>query len=973
MCRSHHAFLLLTLAVLGLGVFLCGSGLDDTAFAAAEPPGTVTPAAKDPASAEDDFPLPQEQKDKITLVPDNGGHTGPVVGLFFSPDRRELISASTDCTVRYWDIDTGEPLQVLRPRLGGLSAAALSHDGRTIAVAGTEDKVPVVQLINTETQEVKALKGYTNRLEALAFAPNGKWLAGIGPNQNLCLWDLTKGLLAREIKGPGSLASHLAFDPESKQLVTGGERAHTWPVAEGARGAPFRGHEIRVDSIAWSPDGKHIAAAGPDGVHLWDADAKKATQLNDIPTRFLAFSGDSRKLLYVYGKSRKEDHGATVRDLATGREQNFIQLVAFSKGALSPDGELAAVTSTFNNAIWIWRTSDGKQLHQLVGHAKPNFGIGWSADGKAVAYGNSPGGNDTRFEGRTPLAVAFSLESLAFVQKPSFDQFQRAQLKREGLSLEFEPGKGLLVKRGSEVIAAHRPSRGGVICASFAGPDRAVLGNAFGLVMLDTKSGEEVCRLAGHVGQVVGVAPSPDGRYLASAGQDMTVRTWDLERAKGLDKGNPLTPTLSLFFGSGRSWIAWTPEGYYADSPDGDRYVGWQVDNGPGKLSSYFPVEQFRKAFYRPDLIKSLLAQGSLEKALWLLDKARHPIEVTGVLPPRVTMTAPTKNGLHIDKPELTIEAVAESSGKDPILSLQLLMDGRPFSVAKGVLALPDARPVHSAPVKWVVQVPPGRHRFSIVANTEKSSGDSGELWVTYEAPQPQPRLFVLLFGINEYVRFNKLNCAAQDAEALKKAFLANANQLFSEVQTRLIEDQAATRKGILDGLDWLKDNVKEEDVAVVFYAGHGDSDDKGQFHLVTVDAHPKLLPLTAVSGPELKVRLAALKSRRVLVLLDACHAGAMGTDDLARDLKRSDCGVAVLCAAEGTEVSLESIRDGHGYFTKALLTGLEGEAGKNPAGEITLARLYAFVQEKVPEDTQDRQHPVLALGATRSFALTKP
>jgi hypothetical protein len=424
-----------------------------------------------------------------------------------------------------------------------------------------------------------------------------------------------------------------------------------------------------------------------------------------------------------------------------------------------------------------------------------------------------------------------------------------------------------------------------------------------------------------------------------------------------------------------RNWVAWTPEGYYADSPDGDRLVGWQMDNGPGKLSSYFPVEQFRKVFYRPDLLKSLLAQGGLEKALWLLDKARKPIEVTGVLPPRVTITVPEKNGLRLEKPDLTVEAVGQSSGEDPITSLLLQMDGRPYPSPQAQINLNEGRTIKPVTQKWNVQVPPGQHRFSVVATTEKSSGDSGELWVNNVAPPPLPRLFVLLIGINQYTGFNKLSCAAQDAEALEQAFLVNAKdkpQLFSDVQTKRLKEQDATRDGILKGLDWLKDNAREEDVAVVFFAGHGD-DEKGLFYLVSIDAQPRQLAQTAVAGPELKARLAALKSRRVLVMLDACHSGAINTDDLARELKRSDCGVSVLCASEGKELSLESVQLGHGYFTKALLAGLKGDAGKNAAGEITLARLYAFVQEKVPEYTQERQHPVLGLSAVRSFALTKP
>jgi hypothetical protein len=405
----------------------------------------------------------------------------------------------------------------------------------------------------------------------------------------------------------------------------------------------------------------------------------------------------------------------------------------------------------------------------------------------------------------------------------------------------------------------------------------------------------------------------------------MTVRIWDLERVKALDKGKPLTPALSLFFDQGRNWVAWTPEGYYADSPDGDRLVGWQMDNGPGKMYSYLPVDQFRNVFYRPDLINSLLAQGGLDKALWLLDKARKPTDVAGVLPPRVTITAPAKNGLIVEKPGLTIEAVAECPGEHPVTSLLLQMDGRPYPSPQALTALTEAKVGKPVVQKWTVQVPPGRHSFTVVAGSDKSSGDSAELWVTNTAPAPLPRLFALLIGINKYAGFNKLDCAAQDAEALKEAFLVNARdkpQLFSDVQTQVLKDQEATREGILKGLDWLKDNVKEEDVVVIFFAGHG-KEEKGLFYLVSANTQPGQLPQTAVAGPEFKTRLAELKSRRVLVMLDACHSGAIDTDNLARELKRSDCGVAVLCASEGNELSYESATEGHGYFTKALLAGL--------------------------------------------------
>jgi len=111
------------------------------------------------------------------------------------------------------------------------------------------------------------------------------------------------------------------------------------------------------------------------------------------------------------------------------------------------------------------------------------------------------------------------------------------------------------------------------------------------------------------------------------------------------------------------------------------------------------------------------------------------------------------------------------------------------------------------------------------------------------------------------------------------------------------------------------------------------------------------------------------------MLLLDACKSGAFGTDDLARDLKQSNYGIAVICAGDGRrEVAGENAQIRHGYFTKALLDGLAGAAGKNAQGEITLTRLFGFVEEKVPETTDDQQHPVMGRPTTlRSFSLAKP
>ncbi len=120
------------------------------------------------------------------------------------------------------------------------------------------------------------------------------------------------------------------------------------------------------------------------------------------------------------------------------------------------------------------------------------------------------------------------------------------------------------------------------------------------------------------------------------------------------------------------------------------------------------------------------------------------------------------------------------------------------------------------------------------------------------------------------------------------------------EVKARVLREGEATREGLLAGLAWLKANMKPHDLAVIFYAGHGESDAKKQFYLLPQDVDVRNLPATAVSGEVLKEHLADLPGK-VLLLLDACHSGGRQANNLARDLAGDDTGVVVMCAALGT------------------------------------------------------------------------
>src|SRR5205823_3383704 len=97
------------------------------------------------------------------------------------------------------------------------------------------------------------------------------------------------------------------------------------------------------------------------------------------------------------------------------------------------------------------------------------------------------------------------------------------------------------------------------------------------------------------------------GRYLLSISLGQRLHVWNLERQA--------RPLLTLYI-HGSDWIIWTDKGYYAATPGGERLMGWTVDNGIDKETTYYPAERFHKQMYRPDVVKLVLETGSVPEAL---------------------------------------------------------------------------------------------------------------------------------------------------------------------------------------------------------------------------------------------------------------------------------------------------------------------------------------------------------------------
>jgi WD40 repeat protein len=934
------------------------------------------------------------------FVQNGEGHSAYSGAQLFTQDDRELITVGFDNTIRVWDARTLRQVEVVRPpRHGGLYRVALSPDGRHLAVASGD----LIYLIARQGWKIEhVLTGHKGNIRSLAFSADGARLASVAQEKTVRVWSRQDGSCERTLEGHTDLVRDVAFAPDGGRLLTNSKdgTARIWSLKTGEAEAVLPGHPKGAHKVAWSPDGKTLVTGGMGELRFWNANGSLRTTLGGFGNNVhdLQFTPDSRRLLCT-----QNDDTATERDLcavidvASGK--TVARLAVKSRSAephtaLTHDGKLAMTTGAADLGWIIWTVADGRIVRNRTygtlspGTAHPGQapsgkgaiqGVGWSPEeNRVIAFGQSErflGNNDLG-----PLERSFDLANLEWGPKPTSD-FRRAREVRGTQSLVWKDPKTVVVKHGDkpDVELSFESENQTVFCYTLLPENRAAIGTRrYAVYIMDTLTGKKISSHFGHDATVTSVAPSPDDQYLLTCDEG-TIRVW---------LQNP-TRLLLLFGVDGDDWIAWTPEGYFAASPGGERLMGWEVSNGPDQVASFHTAARFRKSFYRPDVIKLVLEERSVEKALARADKERGMgtalVNVSQVLPPRVAITSPTASGVRINDKTLEVKAVARSVGTNPVTELRLLLDGRPVPGAVKSFPSPTLGEAHAT---WTIEVLPGSQRLTVQANSTGSRGVSEPLEIVGAgaAGKASGKLYLLVVGINDYLYLGnrlKLDSAAPDARSIHQAFQDLSRPLFRSIESRLLLDRQATRANILNALQWLKQSARPGDKAVVFYAGHGDSQIIGQYYLVPVDARLNDLRSTGVSDEEITRAIGELPCTTVL-MLDACDSGGFGvnkkrktrslakpSDALAGSLV-NDYGVATLCAARDNQEAIEE--GGHGFFTQALTQGLSGEADVDRDGVVELYELLPFVHSRVRKLSAGDQVPTFGLPQSiESFPMTRP
>jgi Caspase domain len=202
--------------------------------------------------------------------------------------------------------------------------------------------------------------------------------------------------------------------------------------------------------------------------------------------------------------------------------------------------------------------------------------------------------------------------------------------------------------------------------------------------------------------------------------------------------------------------------------------------------------------------------------------------------------------------------------------------------------------------------------------------------------------------------------------------------------QVRLLTKEQANRDSVLAALDKLAQSTTPDSTAIIYFSGHGyqvASPMGKAYYLMTFGYDQNQLYTTAISGTEFAAKLQAIPAKKLLVLLDCCHAGGLGdTKTLGYAAEKSPLpaeaqalfaegkGRVVIASSQADEKSLAGRP--FSVFTLALIESLSGKGVAQQDGYVRVADLALYAREVVPKWTRDRQHPILNFEQADNFIL---
>ena len=515
------------------------------------------------------------------------GHTDTVLCAVYSTDGKSILSASTDGTIRIWNTECGvvdEPVKhVTVPIDQKVLCAVFSPSRKYIALAHSgwmyeADSSYYISVRDVETGEIVSgpFFGHGREITCLSFSPDDKCVASGSEDCTINVWDTRTGEpVVEPFKGHRDTIGCISYSHNSAIIASGSNDCSIRLWDEGKippQVRVFEGHKDWVDSVAFSSDDRWIVSGSLDGaIRVWDVKTGHVVagpfEGHDAPVLFVAVSTNCKRIA-----SGSSDLTVRIWDVKADQERcGFLDgLDDISALALSNDRKYIASGSE-DGTIRDWDLGTG----QLVGTVCEGYGVSvlslaYSPDGKHVVSGYSDG--TVRIcEVASGRAVKELHGSQTSAYSSAFSNNGRyvASISRYGTVQIWDAKTG-------DCIHTSQVQSGGVSQVTFSPDDKYVLsGWQNGFQIWDVKTGSLVTESRQqHDREVVSMAFSHDGKLVATGSCDNTIRLWDARNGEQV---------LSPFIGHTGSVcsVAFSPDDLTVASGSEDGTVRvWNVMTG---------------------------------------------------------------------------------------------------------------------------------------------------------------------------------------------------------------------------------------------------------------------------------------------------------------------------------------------------------------------------------------------------------
>jgi WD40 repeat protein len=363
------------------------------------------------------------------------GHRGAVVSLHLRGDT--LVSGGLDQSIRFWNAKTMEPIRTLPRGAGDCDALAITKAGDFVATAGLNNTIRIYEALGKEVTPEP--RGISSGLVGMSLAPDNRRLAAVSFEGQISIWDAQAGKLNRQWDSKEHGDAVIAFAPDNKTLATATATVRLWNADTGEEISLLALADVddHVVSLAFSPDSKSLALGWHSGaIELWDVKQKKLVNTLKYTGSLhaVAWSPDGKKVaaaggpkVYVFNpqtgailktfdfKTGPTPAHPTIKSLAFGPDSKTLaaggwdgiarlynlaaanptdprnhrrcdgHLSAIDSIAFSPDGR-TIVTGSVDKTVRLWEAFSGKQI--AVFKDKAHFGavtgVAFANDGRSV-------------------------------------------------------------------------------------------------------------------------------------------------------------------------------------------------------------------------------------------------------------------------------------------------------------------------------------------------------------------------------------------------------------------------------------------------------------------------------------------------------------------------------------------------------------------------------------------------------------